>query len=962
VQLRLANGLRLFVVERHSAPTFAAVYSFDVGAAEDPRGQSGIAHLLEHMMFTGTRELGSLDRQREDAYAGRLDDLWQKLDAERQLTRRPFRLPDPERMAQLGQQIRATTAEYRQVVAPDEYDLVLDRAGAEDKNAFTNFDSTNYVLQLPKSRLELWFRLESDRLLHPVLRDFYTQREVVRQERGLRLDTTVGGMLLEALQRLLFSAHPYGVPVVGWPGDIEHLHRQDALAYFRTHYTPERCYMVLVGDVRVAEVERLAKQYLGSWAAGAEESSFRATTPEPEQHGERRRVIELDAQPRLMLGWATVPAEHPDRFALEVLARVLGGMNHSRLSRGLGGGTAWHSALATAGYLVAGVSPGESRRAMQRQEARLWRAIAQIQNSGITTAELLRAQLEIQNRYLPGLDDDLGLAERIARAAAEDGSPDYLRTYPQRIAAVTAAQVQQVARRYLRPERKCVVELRRPARKAGPGLAVAAEATAPHRTSTPSESRGHSAAYAALLNEIKATPPPPFQGPVLGKDVERLVLPSGITLFLQEDHTRPTVSLRLAWRGGVNTAQLGELPAYHLASGLLSSGGTTSLSRQELAEQQSELGMSFRLELGETLCQARLSAPAQNLAQAVDLAADVLLHPRLSEGATWRAKLTFAAAMRARGESLHSGAEHLLDHVLLGDHPRLGYVPGKWRLYLATWPYQVRRLWRRYLGRDNLYIAAVGDFDRQALIERIESTLGRWRKAQDSRQLYLARPPSPRPGAFLVKSPRAGVAVALAHPIAIDRRAPASEHAALRVLLAILGGRGLQSRLGHRLRTLEGLTYHVSASLSHEGHPGEPGELRISYQTQTGQAARSLACALEELERLRREEVSPAELEEQLAIERSREVFDYADRFTNVSRLMLYELDGRPFDYDQQRLEADQKVTPADVLRVAQKYLQPEKLSVALYGTLSSDEEAQLRARFSLRLLSRKDVFRGGYD
>jgi predicted Zn-dependent peptidase len=548
------------------------------------------------------------------------------------------------------------------------------------------------------------------------------------------------------------------------------------------------------------------------------------------------------------------------------------------------------------------------------------------------------------------------------------GSLRFLQEYPLRLAAVTTDQVRQAALRYLRPTRKCVVELRRPTLRIKPVVtAVAPPASSPSVTSANGVNRmmeqsRHSKAYAAVLDEILATPLHLPAAPQVGKEVQRIVLPSGITLFLLEDQTRPQVTLDFVWLGGINSAPIRDLDAYQLGAGILSSAGTETRSPEELSERKRELGMSFVFSFGSTTSEAALFSPAQTFDASYDLAMEILMRPRLGERRLCQRKISVLDSMRARSETLGSGAGHVLHHVLAAEHPRLGYVPGKWRLLLTTWPYHIRRLWHRYLGRDNLYIAAVGNVQKQTLINKIESTLGRWRLAEDSQRVFLARPPVIAKGAFLVRKSLPGAAVILAHQIPIDRTASEQEHAALRMLQAILGRSDLQSRLHRRLRAQEGLTYGVSMSLEHEGRPGVPGQVTVSYQTKTGQVFRSIVCVLEELERLRTQDVSPAELKEQQERWRNQLAISYSDRTASVQRIMSHELADRPSDFDQRVLAAIEQVTPADIRRVAQKYIHPELLTVALFGTLSPEEEAQIKVRFGLKILTSRTVFRGGYD
>jgi predicted Zn-dependent peptidase len=182
-EIRLDNGLRIFVLERHSSPTFAALYQFNVGSAMDPKGKSGIAHLLEHMMFKGSKTIGTLDAQREAELMAQQTDLWRQLRAEEDRQDDPFNRADPEKIAQLKQRLHEIATEHKKLIVQNEYVEIMQRAGSEGTNAFTNPDTTTYIVELPSNRLEFWFRMESDRLMNAVFREFYSERDVVSEER-----------------------------------------------------------------------------------------------------------------------------------------------------------------------------------------------------------------------------------------------------------------------------------------------------------------------------------------------------------------------------------------------------------------------------------------------------------------------------------------------------------------------------------------------------------------------------------------------------------------------------------------------------------------------------------------------------------------------------------------------------------------------------------------------------------
>jgi len=448
-EVKLGNGLRVLVLERPSTPTFAALYQFGVGSLTDPKGRSGVAHVLEHMMFKGTGQIGVTDAEKEAGLIERLDSLWSRLYDELDRQGDPFREANAEKIAELTAEIEEISAKQKTLVVKNEYDELMTRAGAVGLNASTGSDSTRYIVQLPSNRLEFWFQMESARLKDPVFREFYSERDVVIEERRLRTENTARGRAYEALLSLLFSAHPYGVPVIGWPLDLQRLTRQDAMDYFTTYYSPSNCVIALVGDVKTAEVRRLAEKYFGNWER--QRLPRLPVTGEPEQQGERRAVVEFDAEPELRMAWRTVPEGHPDQYALDVLSMILGGLYSSRFDESIvqkdriaSNAGASHPTLKYAGYFAAYGTLAEEHTTTEL-EAAIEREIGKIQKEGVSPAELERAKTAVEVSRVRSLKSNLGQAYRIANAVFISGGVDYIEEYERRIDAVTAEQVKQAA-------------------------------------------------------------------------------------------------------------------------------------------------------------------------------------------------------------------------------------------------------------------------------------------------------------------------------------------------------------------------------------------------------------------------------------------------------------------------------------------------------------------------------------
>jgi predicted Zn-dependent peptidase len=952
------------VLERSASPTFAALYQFGVGGATDPKGKSGIAHLLEHMMFKGTAALGTIDPKRERPLLARLDRLWAELQAETDRREDPFQPADEARIAELQAAIEALTSEHKKLVVKNEYDELMTRAGGVGLNASTSWDVTRYYIQLPVNRLEFWFQMESARLMRPVFREFYSERDVVHEERRLRTENTASGLAGEALQSLIFPAHPYGTPVVGWPRDIQGLERGDAMDYFTTYYSPSNCVMVLAGDLRVDEVERLARKYFGAWRR--QTLPRLPITAEPEQRGERRRRVEFDANPSLRLAWRTVPEGHPDQYALDLLAMVLGGLASSRIEQTIvqsdrlaASAGAFHRSAKYGGYLaVSGTLRGDNSPAAL--ETAFEREIERLRSTGVSVEELDRARIAVEASRTRGLKSNLGLALRIADSVFMAGSIDYIDDYERRLAAVTPEEVQRVLTQYIQPGRKNVVEV---FRVASTGATGAARSGVDHARGGLGATRGqrHSTGYARAMRAIQKAPPITLRVPEIGRDVQRVVLPSGITVFIKEDRSAPTVDMSFAWLGGSNTTPVEELAAYELASRLLEEGGTEALTPEALDARRDALGMDFSIGIGATQSGAGFWSLSRNFDESFDLALEILQRPRFDAERLSTLAGQYIERMRRREETPSVGVGTLLSRVIWRDEPRLGYTPSRGEIQAIT-PDDVRAIWRRHLGRDNLYITVVGDFRTEAMLETLERRLGTWRPAEQRERRFITHEPILKPGLWLYERDLPQPAIRLYHQLGIDREAPLADHAALEILNDILGGSGFRSRLMERLRSDEGLTYGINSGISHQGRPGEPGRLQIAYQTRKDSVARSIDSVLEEVRRIVEHDVAPAEIAEQIEAWRNRAIFRYTNDFSIVSRLMYAELDDRPYDYDRQELAAVQQVRVEDVRRMAREHLRPERLTIAVFGTPSTEDRLALAERFDLNVLPRGEVFSGDYD
>jgi predicted Zn-dependent peptidase len=466
----LPNGMTFLLLSRPGAPTVSFVTHFRAGGVDEWTGISGTAHLFEHMLFKGSRTIGTNDLAAEQALFPRIDAAADSFTAEF----RKGAMTDSARLQRLRERIKQLEDSARAFVVSNELDRILTENGAVGLNASTSSDVTNYFFSLPANRAQLWFILESDRLKNPVLREFYSEREVVMEERRLRTETQPFGMLIEEYLEAAFRAHPYGRPVVGHASEIQAVSRTSALEYFRRFYGPNNAVVAIVGDINVDSMKAWANRYFADIPAG--EPHRPVVTQEPPQHGERRINVEFDANPQVLLGYHVPSAQHPDAPALQVLSQILTAGRTSRLFQRLvirdrvattiGGfqfpGSLYPRLFTFQGVPIAPHTTDEIEKAVYDE-------LDRIQREPPTPEELQRVRNQVEAASIQRLQSNFGLAFQLSNSEAL--WYDWRQTFRDQaaLARVTAADVQRVAGTYFTPTNRTVATLVRPVKPATGG-------------------------------------------------------------------------------------------------------------------------------------------------------------------------------------------------------------------------------------------------------------------------------------------------------------------------------------------------------------------------------------------------------------------------------------------------------------------------------------------------------------
>ena len=448
----LKNGMKLLILERHAAPLVSYEMMFCAGSVDEEAGKSGLAHLFEHMMFKGTRTVGTKDYAAEKPLMDQIDKV-------------ALALVDVDSPT-LRAKMEALEAEEQKLIIPSEFDQIYQRAGAEGLNAFTSRDMTGFVVSLPSNKWELWPMMEAERMADPVLREFYKERDVVMEERRMRYDNDPDGKLWENFLALCYLAHPYRNPTIGWASDIKRLTRSDAEDFFRGHYAPNNAVVAVVGDVSASVVAEKCEKYFAYVPPQA--VPRRAVTEEPAQDGERRARVAFDAEPRLLLGYPKPSAPHPDNFVFEMIEQVLGRGRTSRFNRGIVDKQTAVAAWASNGnpgeryanLIVFGGSPRKPNGNPELEGAIL-SELERLKNEAVPVRELEKIKNQLEADFIRELASNSGMASRLSYCQAVLGDWRYPFRYLEGIRKVTPDDVQRVAKQYLTEKNRTVAWLER---------------------------------------------------------------------------------------------------------------------------------------------------------------------------------------------------------------------------------------------------------------------------------------------------------------------------------------------------------------------------------------------------------------------------------------------------------------------------------------------------------------------
>jgi len=950
-EFRLKNGMLFLVVERHTTPQVACRLSIRAGSALEEQGKSGIAHLLEHMMFKGTANFGTVDREKDQELQAKIESAYQAIAAEERK-----RNPDRELIRRKSAEMEKLRREVQAIYVPQALSSQLERNGAVGVNAFTSKDQTQYTASVPADMVEQWFSIMSEQIFEPSWREFYVEKEVVQREWAFRHVNNPEGAAWLELNGTAYRAHPYRNPTIGWKSDMEKYSTSDAMEFHQKYYTPTNAVCVLVGDITLEKARNLAETYFERYPQGSR--SPETVTAEPAQHGQRMSVRYLKGArtPLVLLGFHTANLGTDEFYALDVLSMVLSHGRSARLTQEVVEKGRAVSAWAAnpdsrfAGMFMLGGSPVESHEIrkgnLNEEEQRsaylngcadlervLLEEVEKLKKLPVSYQELERIKKLNHRAFLERLRENDDLADTLASLEVMVGW-EYMLTYLERLGKVTAEEVMRAAAKYLNKENMTSVYV-----VPGGDGEVVAEPYVEER-SPGSAAAARVKKPVSFVNHSKYPIPSGWKHPLsFDRRPAKISYPDaesgnvgGAPLFYLPDRELPLIDLTILVKAGAVDVEKEKPGLSQILSGTLVRGGTKAHPPAQLAAILDENAIHLSVSVGEEETTIQLSVMKEDWQKGLDLLKQVLTQPAFDPRILSVVKEQALIALRRQAGDAHAVAAregmiwHFNGHAY-GRDPLKGVesIPMIERKDLDEFL-------KRYFVPSNMVACVAGDIDREAVMSSL---------AELFRVLPQSKPPvreigdpsaTPPVLALIHKPGQVQSQVFMALP-SVKRTHPDFWKNGL--LTSLFGGS--DSMMYTRLRDDLGLVYSAGLSQTYKWNAG----LLVGY---IGCKADKTADAILETVTLMKEigrNVPKSRLEEKRLDALNSFVFNVDTPLALVEAYGRYKLRKEPLDTLSRIQDSYMEATQEELLSLAGKYLDPGRLQVFI----AADKEIPVRSR-----------------
>lgn len=941
-EFQLENGMQFLVVERPATPQVAVRLAIRAGSALEETGKTGIAHLLEHMMFKGTKNFGSLDYKKDEQLQAGIEAAYQTV-LEEQRKRNPDQALTEKKRAEMND----LRTEVQKIYVPQVFSSQLGRNGAVGVNAFTSKDQTQYVASVPSDMLEQWFSIVSEQLFEPAWREFYVEKEVIQREWAFRYTNDPNGAAWLDLNTAAYTAHPYRNPTIGWKSDMEKYSTRDAIRFHKTFYNPSNAVCVLVGDITLEKARQLAEIYFIRYPAG--ERAPEKVTREPVQQGPRQSIRYLKGArtPLVRIGFHSASMGTKDFYALDAMTMILSHGRSARMTqniiyKGLAQGAwAYNPDYRYTGMIILGGSPNEPGmvkkegvgeeekrlaylKACQELEELLLSEVEKMKTEPVSDRELQRIKKLNQRDFIDRMRSNESLAGTLATLEIQAGWR-YLMNYLEKLDTITPEDIRQAANRYIQTDNKTSVYVIPGDRPDRP----------PESYSEVRSITGGSAVQTDrpydFSNVSNYPTPVDWKHPLsFQRHPEKIEYPSAHSLdidkskvFYLPDRELPLVDLTLLVKAGSVDVAESKIGLTNLLNGSIIRGGTENHSPAELARVLDENAIRIGVSVGEEDTVIQLSVLKEDWQVGLSLLQEVLTRPGFDPGVLEIVKTQALTGLKRQGGNAQAiaGREREIWHFK--GHP-YGRDPLAGMQTIPTISSaDLKRFLREYMVSSNLVAAVAGDIDKKDVI----AGLSHFFKALPQTRApvrNLTDPAETQPVLALIHKPgQVQSQIAMSLP-SVKRTHP--DYWKINLLMSIFGGN--DSLMYTRLRDDLGLVYSAGFFETYKWSAG----ILIGYIGCKGdKTVPALAETIKIMNSLHRD-VPRQELEQKRLDALNSFVFNVDTPADLVEVYARYFMRNEPLDTLGKIQDAFFNADRDDLQQLAREYLDPQKIQIFVVG------------------------------
>lgn len=955
----LDNGMLFLIVERHTTPQVACRVAIRAGSALEESGKTGIAHLLEHMMFKGTKNFGTLDPERDQELQRDIEAAYQTILAEE-----AKRDPDKDIIRKKLDEMARLRKEVQKIYVPQAFSSHLERNGAFGVNAFTSKDQTQFTMSVPSDMIGQWFSSVSEQIFEPSWREFYVEKEVVQREWAFRYINNPAGAAWLDLDATAYSAHPYRNPTIGWRSDMAGYNTTDAAGFHSRYYNPSNAVCVLVGDLTMDKARSLAEIYFGRYPHG--KRAPERVTAEPAHDGVRRSIRYLKGArtPEVRIGFHAAGMGTKDFYALDALTMVLSQGRSSRiqseiLNNGLASSAwAYNPDNRYGGMFILGGSPNEPEelkkqeltedekkkayvRACEKFEEILLNIAGDVINNPVTDQELSRIKKLNELDFLENMRSNETLAGILATLEVQTGWR-YLNRYLEEIGKITPVDVGKAAEKYVRKNNMTVAYVIPGGRPETPPVKYeeirTASGSALKRLSRPErfENRSvyptpagwkHPLSFERRPNKIEYPEAESF-------DI------SGARIFYLPDKELPLVDISFLIKAGSVDVEEAKTGLSELLDQCLIRGGTEDYGPDEFAEALDEHAVGLSFTVDEEVTTLRFTALKKEWKKGLELLGGLFSRPAFNADLLDVVKSQIVMSLKRQGGDADAVSARERDSWHFKGHPYgrdpldgIKSIPHITRADL-------KEFHESYFVPSNMVIAVSGDIDRADLSEELGGLLSGLSKRRAPVRNLDEPKDTPPVLAFIDKPGQVQSQIRFVLP-SVKRTDP--DFWKINLLADIFGGS--DSLLYTRLRDDLGLVY---SSWFYQTFKWKAGIL-AGY---IGCKGDKTSQAIEEMVRLMRSlrKKVPAEAVEQKRLDALNSfVFNVDSPERLVEVYAKYHMRKEPLDTLGRIQDSFLSAEPEKLKELAQRFLNPDRLQIFIVADGSIPTKRQGHEKTTLR-------------